>query len=336
MTGQIELQYGANLSHLIKNFFKDHSELIRQDGSCLYLASDNARVMELKKEYFLKKSGDIASDFPFLTYSNFLNRLFEKSNIPARQADSVQQAVILQEIAAQKKNDFGYFDYPDQQIPNGMIGSLLQFFDEVRLNNADDKILSHHPSRLPLTPADRLEKDLSVLFADYRKIVSGHLLDEAELLRRLTKKISQPFFLNFFPGLQTIIWEDVSFFKESHLLLVRKLSEIGMNVLLLFPYGTNPEIFQAKESLFEKLKKIADATAPFPDSDGLSDSLFNIEAQTLEIRDRISITKPVDPLREMESLASQNRLIPCGKWKAWQEKSGKLLRIKTGGSATSE
>ncbi len=305
MPAKIELHYGPDFCRMANSFISEHPDVLSGDGSSLYLSPNAERAEFLKQQYLLGESGSLSTAFPFHTVSGFFQMLLEKLDIPAQLLSYGQRAIVLHDVISLQRGNLKYFTFPEQTFSTGMVKSLLQFFDEVRLDAAENTLLPEGKNRLAPNAGDLLKSDLSLLFNAYRERLRQGYLDEAELLQRIPDKLSPEFLHNFFPNLKTIVWENVDFFRERHLVLVRKLADLGITNYLLLGYGNNPEIFSIKNELFTKLKAVSETLHEHLDSEAISGSLFQLYQDQPVIEKNFSILPAVDRLREVENLVGQ-------------------------------
>ena len=305
MPGKIELHYCPDRFYLTDQFLERYPRLISSSGETLFVAISEERVQHLKKQWILRSNGSISLDFPFRSYHNFLQILFSQLNIPGRFTSFLEKCLILKNLVSFNRSRWQYFVFPQGSMAPVVINNLVNFFDKIRLNEASSEILKNTSRRLVLSTSDKLQEDLRILFSQYQAALKGDNTDEAELLIQMVAGLNDEFLRQYYPDLQSIIFEDISHFSSLHIRLVKALKDLGLEIYLLLPYGTNPEIFSHKEQLFNRVRTIADHLRGYPGVKKLSNTLFQVKSRSFDFQPNIQVAPATSRLREVEYIAAQ-------------------------------
>jgi len=305
MPGKIELHYGANHTLLTERFIHDHPQLLERPETFLYLTADPEREVSLKQNFFLQKDEAIATDLPFLTVNRFLTLIFEKLNLLARPLSFRQRLLLLQQVVAEQRERLHYFRYGDQIFPVSVLTGLLQFFDDLRLDDAAGNIREFTRLAEKKESGWEIRHDLALLYSAYEQALGTEYLDDAALLRDITARLSPGFLQTHFPGLKNLVWEYASDLKALHFRFIQKLKSAGLNIFLLLLYGDNPEIFRPTAGLFQRLTELSSRQVAYREKRDLSQLLFRPSEETFDLSDKISISSHANRLREVESLAGE-------------------------------
>ncbi len=305
MSGRLELHYSPDIHHLTTSFLQDHPAFLNQNGTALFIVNDHTRVQQLRNQWQLKKSGDMAGRFPFITFSQFQQRCYEQLSISRKILTFLEKSLLIKQIIFEKQQHLHYFIFPDGNFPDDTIRKITHFFDTIRLQEAGDSVLLKEKHRLILSSSDKLHADLDLLFSEFSGLLDTDFMDEAALLKEIMNTAQPEFFKTYYPQLNTLVYEDVTHFKKVHIRYFEWLKKRGFSVYLLLPYGRNPEIYSHKASLFGRLKKIVNHMQLYPDANKTSRSLFQIGTGAISFDDRISISSGVNRLREVEETAAQ-------------------------------
>ena len=313
MAGKIELHFAPAFRQLTRDFRKAYAHLLQETGQTFYLVRDAERATCLKEQYFLQQENRLAGDMPFLPVAKFYRLLIEKLNVDAILLPFERRLLLLHRIMHRKQNTADFFRNEGQPLQDQTVRGLLRFFDEVRLHDATD-LLERKDSAPVLTSASaRFLEEVTRVYREYREALGEHFWDEADLLHRSMKFITGEFLNTFFPELKTLVWEDVSRFRPRHWQFVAHLKDLGLTVHLLLCYGTNSQIFSAKDNLFNQLSKLADRVQEYPEQPKLSDALFRLGENTFSLSPKISISSAADRLREVEGVAGEIKRIAIDK-----------------------
>ncbi|OGB63083.1 MAG: hypothetical protein A2Y94_06685 [Caldithrix sp. RBG_13_44_9] len=305
MPGRIELHYCSDLYHLTDFFLKKYLLPLEDRERILYIVNDSWRVQQLTEEWLLRKSGEVSSEFPFISYSTWLDRLGNQLNIIPRRLNLTERCLQLRSVIDRNHQALQYFHFHGPYFPSDLIRKLILFFDRIRLNEADVEIVPNLENRLILNSVDRLQFDLNLLFSSYLALQRDRFLDEAGLLAEIIRLYSTEFLKKYYPRLTTIVFEDISHFQKMHIRFLEHLKMRGIHMILLLPYGRNPEIFSHKNSLITRIKSIADHYEWYPGVDKLSNSLFQIKSPQFNFAEKVQIIPAAHRLQEVENLAAQ-------------------------------
>ena len=305
MSGRLEFHYSPDLTYLVNSFLKRNPHFRDSDGQTVYLTHDVWRIPTLKRQWKLQKSTSYALDYPFWSMLSFIHALYEKMNIPLRRALFRDQAYILHEIILHLREELHYFYSSERPPASAVIKDLTSFFNTIRLDEADRDILKSSTQRLALSTSDKLFQDLTLIFDKYLAVLDKKYLDEAGLLKEITQRLNPKFLKQYFPKLKTIVYEDISLLKKRHLDLFEKFWKSGIDIYFLMAYGKNKEIFTPKDSLFNKIRYMADHVEGYLDIRKLSDSLFQVHPSKFPFAEKIQIYPARSRLDEIESIAAR-------------------------------
>lgn len=315
MSGKITFIYSQSREELGGRFLRERMSGELPPESLLYLVGSQARAQALKERFLLTREDAAAPDRPFLTEERFLTLLVEKSLLPARLLKNSRRLMLLQQIILQKRAELGYFRYRDQGVPPAVLGGLLRFFDDLRLADAGQLLRESARVSPPGTGEGSLSHDLSLILGEYLRYLNAGFLDPAGLLRQLTGRINPETLAAAFPRLRTLAWEDVSHFKPLHFAFIRKLSQLGIDLVLMLPYGENPEIFRHKRALFTELRARADEVIHRADT-AEPVALFRMTTGPGTLPAGLAIFPAIDRRREVERLAGEiKRLVVERDWR---------------------
>ncbi len=316
MPGKIELHYGANHTLLTEQFIRDHPQLLERPETFLYLTADPERAVRLKQNFFLQEEEAVAGDFPFQTPDRFLMLIFEKLNLPARPLSFRQRLLLLQQVVVEQQDRLHYFRYGDQIFPVSVLTGLLQFFDDLRLDDAAGNVREFTRRAEKKESGWEIRHDLALLYSAYEQALGNEYLDDAALLREVTAHLSPGFLQTHFPGVKNLVWEDASDLKTFHFRFIQGLKSAGLNIFLLLLYGENPEIFRPAAGLFQRLTELSDRQVAYREEPEISRLLFRPGEETIDLSDKISLTSHTNRLREVESLAGEiKKLVVDEKWR---------------------
>ncbi len=321
MAGKTYLHHGPNLYALVERFLEEHPEVRRTDGSSLYIVPDAAapKLRSLKIRYFLQSDEQSHPDAPFLTYSRFLTRLATRLNLPGIFLNFNQRLVLLNHAVAEVRSRLHFFRFPTEAAPATVLTSLLHFFDALRLNQAENVLQLSQQLGLPLSGEDHLRNDLYHLYSKYRQLLGERYLDEAALLQKCLDSLSPQTLHRYFPELQIVVWEDPTYFAETHRKLVQRLRELGIQQHLLFQDGRNLQIFEDQEKLRSCLQSLADHREPYGDPENFEKALFNLKHSVPSGKKKIFLIDEVDRLREVQQLAGEIRRLTIDEGLAYNE-----------------
>lgn len=304
MAGYIELHYSSDFAHLQNNFLKTHLHLLSNSDSLLYLVHSNNRVQSLKDNFLYSNSQNFTLAYPFTTYAKFYQRLFSFLNIPKKQLTFLQGCFLLHEIFKSSLNNLSYFSLYERSYSPIILTELVDYFNEIRLNDADKLLLNIKETRLALSTADKLQNDFHFLFKNYLEARNPDNFDESDLLKEVISQFNRRMLKSYNPNLKYIVLEDISFFKNLHIQLIKHLKSIGLRIFLLLHYGKNPEIFLHKKLLFNKLKGVSDHVKGYRQITKLSNTLFQIRGKEFNFFDKVKIFSTSHRLQEVGALAA--------------------------------
>jgi len=305
MSGKIELHYSPRFSDLSNDFLQYQPDFLKKPNSFLCLTSNLDRANFLRKKYILAQERPELFQSSFQSYTGFFLLLLEKLNLPGKYIDFNFRCLLLQQIILQHSEQLQYLRYPDDSFPPEIVHELQKLFDEIRASAGEKQILSSPEERLYLSTRDKFINDLKFIFRKYIQRIENNYLDDSGIKKSICDNLSALFIKKHFPELSSIIIEDISHFRHYDFLFVELLKKLNLQVFLLLPYGRNNEIFIHKTQLLNRLKAMADHVQGYQTNDKLSNSLFQIKSERLDLSGKIKRYAGVDKQQEIEQIAGE-------------------------------
>ncbi len=266
----------------------------------LFLARSSERVRLLKERYSLLSEARTVPDVPFLTRDKFLNLLSERLLIPGPPASPQYRLLTLRQLVFRHQPDLRYFRFPEGNFPGAILQGLLQFLDNLWLEGEGE-----NGSLLQQISLEALRHDLQRLMNAYGEALHSDPLHPAQWLARIRQELTSEAWRNIFPETERVIWEDVRDFAGEHIRFVQHLKSLGLEVVLTFPRGENPEVYGHHQRLWQHLQRIASQVRQIPGSDMLDRVFFRLSEHRISFAGRVQVRAATDILQEVETLAGE-------------------------------
>ena len=305
MSGKIELHYSPNFPDLANNFLQYNPDFLTKPNSFLYLTPNLNRAAFLGKKYILDRGHSDLYQNTFQSYPAFFLSLFDKLNLPRKYIDFNLRCLLLQQIIIRYSDQLQYLSYPSSSFPPEIVQELQKLFDDLRAGASDKQILDFAEERLHLSTRDKFLNDLKFIFRKYLQLIDEDYPDETGIKKSVGKNLSAAFLKKHFPEISSVIIEDMSHFRHYDFQFIELLKKLDLQLFLLLPYGRNNEIFIHKIQLFNRLKAMAEHVQGYHTNDKLSNSLFQIKSERMDLSEKIRLYAAVDKQKEVEQVAGE-------------------------------
>lgn len=299
MSRRIILAHSANWGELTGFAFQEMEQAKQVDYSWIYLTRNYLRADYLKKKFANFSSGDVHIIPPIYSWNRFIGKIYERLPISQRLLNFTDQLFFIHHILHNINGHLNYFSITTKPF-SLQIAKSIQSIINVHL--------MQHPTESPKplnSEEDPYQKEMLLILREYQKCKAEVFLDESDLLRSFIESSETKSFNKLFPGINKIYWEIDTPLYPVHFKVIEKLKELELDLHLFLFYDDHDDFFQNMHGTYIRLKRMADVEKSLDDPMNLTQSLYRLNQQKLQLNKQLELTKYIDRAQEVDEVAKR-------------------------------